>query len=118
VEGSACGLTEGAIHGGCEENHEELQSGQPVSKPRFEAGTFRIKNRSFNHSTTTLGTPLPEGSLLVITVGPYPEIHFRSILKYTPKPSSRFTTQILCDKEYVLFSAASISQDVCSVLVE
>jgi hypothetical protein len=31
------------------------QSGQSVSRPRFESGTFRIRSRSANHSTTTFG---------------------------------------------------------------
>jgi hypothetical protein len=39
--------------GGTEENHENPQSGQPVSGLRFEPWTSRIRSRSANHSTTT-----------------------------------------------------------------
>jgi hypothetical protein len=34
---------------------EKPQSGKPISGPRFEPGTYRIRNRSANHSATTFG---------------------------------------------------------------
>jgi hypothetical protein len=37
------------------ENHEKPQSGFPVSRPRFEPGTPRIRSRNVNNSTTTFG---------------------------------------------------------------
>jgi hypothetical protein len=37
------------VRGGNEENHEEPQSGQPISGPRYESGTSRIRSRSVNH---------------------------------------------------------------------
>jgi hypothetical protein len=43
------------LPGGTKENHEKPQSGQPVSGPRIEHGTSRIRSRSANHSTTTFG---------------------------------------------------------------
>jgi hypothetical protein len=42
--------------GGTEKNHEKPQSGEPVSGPRFEPRTSKIRSRSVNHSTTTLGS--------------------------------------------------------------
>jgi hypothetical protein len=41
--------------GGAEGNHEKSQSLWPVSGPRFEPGTSRIRSRSVNHLTMTLG---------------------------------------------------------------
>jgi hypothetical protein len=41
--------------GGAEEIHEKPQSVKPISGTRFEPGTSQIRNRSINHSTTTLG---------------------------------------------------------------
>jgi hypothetical protein len=35
------------------ENHDKTL-GQPVSEPRFEPGTSRIRSRSVNHSNTTI----------------------------------------------------------------
>jgi hypothetical protein len=38
------------LPGGSEEIHERSQSGYSVSELRFEPGTFRIRNKSANHS--------------------------------------------------------------------
>jgi hypothetical protein len=39
-------------------NHEENQSGQSVSGPRFEPGNSRIRSRNVNHSTVTFGVKI------------------------------------------------------------
>jgi hypothetical protein len=39
--------------GETKENHETRHLSQTISWPRFERGTFRIRSRSVNHSTTT-----------------------------------------------------------------
>jgi hypothetical protein len=41
------------MSGGTEENHENPQSEQQVSGPRFEPETLWIWSRSANHSTAT-----------------------------------------------------------------
>jgi hypothetical protein len=41
------------LPGETEESHEKTKSGQPVSGPRFEPGTSRIRIRCVNHLTTT-----------------------------------------------------------------
>jgi hypothetical protein len=41
------------LPGGTGENQENPQSGQPVSGPRSETGTSRIRSRSVDHSATT-----------------------------------------------------------------
>jgi hypothetical protein len=42
--------------GGTEENHENLNQDSRSPGPRIETGTFRIRSRSVNHSTTTFGS--------------------------------------------------------------
>jgi hypothetical protein len=44
------------FHGGNEENKEKPLSVLPVSKPRFEHETSRMRNLSLNHLTVTFGT--------------------------------------------------------------
>jgi hypothetical protein len=41
------------LPGGTEENHDNPQSGKPVSKLRFQPDTLKVQNRSINHSATT-----------------------------------------------------------------
>jgi hypothetical protein len=41
--------------GWTEEDHENSQSGYPVSEPRFSPSTSQIRNRSANHVPTTAG---------------------------------------------------------------
>lgn len=43
------------LHGGIEEIHENLQSGQPVSGPRFGTATSLVRSRGANHSTAGFG---------------------------------------------------------------
>jgi hypothetical protein len=54
VKGNGRGLIEGryysGIPGAIEDNHEELQSGQSVSGPRFEPGTSRIRSGNPDHT--------------------------------------------------------------------
>jgi hypothetical protein len=42
--------------GGNEENHENLNQDSRPLGPRIETGTFRIRSRNVNHSTTTSGS--------------------------------------------------------------
>jgi hypothetical protein len=46
--------------GGTEEYHKKSQSGETVSGPRFEPGTFRIRSKSANHSTVMYGSKVTE----------------------------------------------------------
>jgi hypothetical protein len=44
------------LPGGTDEEHEKLQTGQPVFVAQFEPETSRIRSRSVDHSTTGFGT--------------------------------------------------------------
>jgi hypothetical protein len=65
------------LSGTTAENHKKAQSGQPVSRPRFEPGTYRILSRSANYSATTF-------SLLT-----FPSRSFSIHLSYHPTIADR-----------------------------
>jgi hypothetical protein len=63
------------LPGGTEERHRKLQSGQPVSWPKFELRTSRIQIRNVNHSTMTFDHCTQVG-LQVDVVRCYKSTHF------------------------------------------
>jgi hypothetical protein len=49
-----------------EENHKTLQSGYPVSEPRFETVISQIRSRSVKHSTKGFGKIMKITMIMII----------------------------------------------------